>query len=94
MNKNELISGIADISGVKKSDVEKVLDSFVEVVIKTLQSGNEVRLIGFGSFKVSHRPESEGRNLRTKEKIKIPARTVAKFKPGKQLKDALIGGSK
>lgn len=91
MNKNELVSSMSEISGIKKTDVEKVLDAFVESVTKALQSGDEVRMIGFGSFKVSHRPESEGRNMRTKEKIVIPARNVAKFKPGKQLKDAVSG---
>ena len=91
MNKVDLISSIAGISGLKKVEAEKALDAFMETVITELAKGEEIRLVGFGTFKVMHRAETEGRNMKTKEPMTIPARNVPKFKPGKQLKDAVSG---
>lgn len=91
MNKNELIASMAELSGLKKIEAEKALHGFIKTVINELTKGEEVRLIGFGTFKVSHRAESEGRNMKTKEPMIIPARNIAKFKPGKQLKESVAG---
>lgn len=89
MNKIELVSGIAEVSGLKKIEAEKALDAFIKVVEKELAKGEEIRLVGFGSFTVAKRAATEGRNPKTGETLSIPERIVPKFKPGKQLKDAV-----
>jgi len=90
MNKPELISTLAEKSGLEKSAVEKLLDSFESTVIKELKSGHEVALTGFGTFMPKFRAARMGVNPRNpSEKIQMPAVTVPKFKAGKTLKDAL-----
>jgi DNA-binding protein HU-beta len=89
VNKNELIASIASETGLTKTDSAKALDAFVTSVTKALKKGGEVRLVGFGTFSVSKRAATTGRNPRTGATIKIAARKVAKFRPGKQLKDAV-----
>lgn len=89
MNKIELVTGIAEISGLKKVEAEKALDAFMAVIERELSKGEEVRLVGFGTFTVAKRAATEGRNPKTGEALSIPERTVPKFKPGKQLKDAV-----
>ena len=89
MNKNELISCMASSTGMTKTDSAKALDAFINSVTKSLKSGKEVRLVGFGTFGVSKRPATTGRNPRTGAAIKIPARKVAKFKPGKSLMETV-----
>ena len=89
MNKNELISSIASETGLTKTDSAKAVDAFVASVTKALKSGDEVRLVGFGTFAVSKRSATTGRNPRTGATIKIPARKQAKFKAGKALKEAV-----
>jgi DNA-binding protein HU-beta len=89
MNKVELISEIAEISGLKRMDAEKALDAFMQVVSDALSEGDEIKLVGFGTFSVSKRTATEGRNPKTGETISIPEKVVPKFKPGKQLKDSV-----
>ena len=89
MNKTELISKISDHCGVSKSHCTKVLDTFMEVVESALKSGDDVRLVGFGTFAVSERAAMKGRNPRTGQEIKIPASKRPKFKAGKHLVDSL-----
>lgn len=89
MNKKELIAAIAEKNGVKKSDIEATVEAFVEVVTEELRKGEKVQLIGFGTFEVSERPEREGMNMFTKEKITIAASKSPKFKAGKAFKDAV-----
>ena len=89
MNKNELIDAVANATELKKSDAVKAVDSVFEAISGALKNGEEVRLVGFGTFTVASREASEGRNPRTGEKIQIAASKQAKFKPGKTLKDAL-----
>lgn len=89
MNKNELIASIASATGLTKTDSAKALDAFITSVTKSLKAGKEVRLVGFGTFGVSKRAATTGRNPRTGDAIKIPARKVAKFKPGKALQDSV-----
>lgn len=89
MNKNDLINAIADSTDLSKVKVGEVLDSFVNVVTKALKKGEEVRLIGFGTFAVSKRKATKGHNPRTGEEIKIPASKQPKFKAGKTLKEAI-----
>ncbi|MFN5588769.1 MAG: HU family DNA-binding protein [Holosporales bacterium] len=87
MNKNELIGAIADHSGLSKADTTRALDAALEIISKTLRKGGDVRLVGFGTFLVTKRQATEGRNPRTGQKIKIAASTQPKFRAGKSLKD-------
>ena len=89
MNKNELISKVADGSGLSKTDAGSAVDSVIDSIIGALKAGDDVRLVGFGTFSVSDRAASEGRNPSTGEKINIPASKQPKFKAGKGLKDSL-----
>ena len=89
MNKNELISSIASETGLTKSDAAKAVDAFVASISSALKSGDEVRLVGFGTFAVSKRSATTGRNPRTGATIKIPARNQPKFKAGKVLVDSV-----
>ncbi|HZL59939.1 MAG TPA: HU family DNA-binding protein [Stellaceae bacterium] len=89
MNKQELVEAVATSASIKKSEAETVIDAVFETIAKQLKSGSEVRLTGFGTFVVSHRAATEGRNPRTGETIKIAARKVPRFKAGKGLKDAI-----
>ncbi|KAA5607195.1 HU family DNA-binding protein [Roseospira marina] len=89
MNKNDLVAAVADSAELSKADATKAVDSVFDAITDALKTGTEVRLVGFGTFAVSERAESEGRNPRTGEKITIPASRLPKFKPGKALKDAV-----
>ncbi|MGA2938590.1 MAG: HU family DNA-binding protein [Syntrophobacteraceae bacterium] len=85
MTKAELVAKIASEGGITKSQAEKVVDGFVSAVSAALSGGDKITLVGFGTFSVAARPEREGRNPRTGEKINIPASKVVKFKAGKTL---------
>ncbi len=89
MNKTELIERIANDADISKAAAGKALDATVAVIRKTLKQGNTVQLVGFGTFSVTKRAARNGRNPRTGETLKIAARKVPKFTPGKALKDAL-----
>ena len=89
MNKNDLVAAVAADTDLSKSDAGKAIESVFTVIMKALKKGDEVRLVGFGTFSVSRRAASEGRNPRTGEKIKIPATKQPKFRAGKGLKDAI-----
>ena len=89
MNKQDLISSVADQSGLSKSDTGKAVDAVFDSITKALSGGGECRLVGFGTFSTSRRKASTGRNPRTGEPMQIPASTQAKFKAGKGLKDAV-----
>lgn len=89
MNKNDLVAAVADASGLSKADAGKAVDGVFDAITGALKGGDEVRLVGFGTFSVAKRAATEGRNPRTGEKIKIPASKQPKFKAGKGLKDAV-----
>jgi DNA-binding protein HU-beta len=89
MNKQDLISAVADGSGLSKSDAGKAVESVFESITGALKKGDEVRLVGFGTFSVSKRKASTGRNPRTGETMTIKASSQPKFKAGKGLKDAV-----
>ena len=93
MNKNELVAAVADSAELTKADATKAVDAFINAVTGALTEGDEVRLIGFGTFAVAHRKATEGRNPRTGATIQIAASNLPKFKPGKQLKDAVNSDS-
>ncbi|MEM9749372.1 MAG: HU family DNA-binding protein [Pseudomonadota bacterium] len=89
MNKNELIEKVADAADISKADATRAVDGVFETITDALKDGDEVRLVGFGTFAVTRRAATEGRNPRTGEKIQIAASNQPKFKAGKGLKDAL-----
>ena len=91
MNKNDLISAVADGSGLTKADAGRAVDAVFDAIANALKGGDEVRIVGFGSFSVAHRAASTGRNPRTGEAIQIAASKQPKFKAGAPLKAAVNG---
>ena len=88
MTKAELVTSIAEKTGLTKKDSEKALAAFVDTVTETLAKGDSIQLVGFGTFEVRERAAREGINP-TKEKIEIAATKVPAFKAGRALKDAV-----
>ena len=89
MNKNELVAAVAKKANASKAAVSDVLDAFFGVSTAELKKGGDIRVVGWGTFAVTKRAATEGRNPRTGETIKIPASKQVKFRPGKALKDAV-----
>ena len=89
MNKNDLISAVAETSGLTRGDAVKAVEGVFEAISGALKGGDEVRLVGFGTFSVAKRKASTGRNPRTGEPMSIKASSQPKFKAGKGLKDAV-----
>ena len=89
MNKQELISSVADHADISRADAGKAVDAVFATVQGALKKGDEVRLVGFGTFSTVKRKASTGRNPRTGEPMQIQASTQPKFKAGKGLKDAV-----
>ncbi len=89
MNKSDLIASVAELAGLKQVEAKRAIDAVFNSITKTLKKKEEVRLIGFGTFLVTKRPASEGRNPRTGEKLKIAAKNLPKFRPGKELKESV-----
>ena len=89
MNKNDLISAVAESSGLTRNDATKAVESVFDNISGALKKGDEVRLVGFGTFSVAKRKASTGRNPRTGEPMEIKASAPPKFKAGKGLKDAV-----
>jgi DNA-binding protein HU-beta len=87
MNKNELIAAVAEAAELTKAKATEAVDAFIETIADALTSGDEVRLVGFGTFTVVARKATEGRNPRTGAVIKIAASKQPKFRPGKALKE-------
>jgi DNA-binding protein HU-beta len=89
MNKQELIGTVAESASLSRADATKAVESVFESITTALKKGDEVRLVGFGTFSVSKRKASTGRNPRTGEPMSISASSQPKFKAGKGLKDAV-----
>lgn len=89
MNKSELVSAIAEESGLTKADSAKALDATVAAITNAMSSGDSVAIIGFGTFKVGDRAARTGRNPQTGAEMQIPAAKVPKFTAGKALKEAV-----
>jgi DNA-binding protein HU-beta len=87
VNKSELITSMAEKSKLTKKDAELALKAFIESVEETLEKGEKIQLVGFGTFETRNRAARIGRNPKTKEEITIPESTVPVFKPGKEFKD-------
>ncbi len=89
MNKTELIDAVADAAGLSKADATRALEAVLDSITNSLKKGDQVSLVGFGSFLVRHRNARTGRNPQTGAEINIAAANVPAFKPGKALKDAV-----
>jgi DNA-binding protein HU-beta len=89
MNKGELIEAVAAAADLTKADATKAVEAFIDTVTRSLQKGDQVAIIGFGSFSVKSRAARQGRNPKSGEPISIPASRVPGFKAGKALKDAV-----
>jgi DNA-binding protein HU-beta len=91
VNKVELVDAVSENSGLAKGDAGKAVEAVFDTIAAELKMGNEVRLVGFGTFLVTKRAASEGRNPRTGEPVHIPASNQPKFRAGKGLKDTVNG---
>ena len=89
MNKNELISAVADEVGLTKAQTAEAVDATFAAIATALKNGDEVRIIGFGNFSVSERAASEGRNPRTGEAVHVEEKHIPFFKTGKNLRERL-----
>lgn len=92
VNKADLVAAVAGEAGWSKNDAMKAVDATIDAITEALKRRDEVRIAGFGTFLVSERAASSGRNPRTGEPIEIAASSLPKFKAGKGLKDAVNGG--
>jgi DNA-binding protein HU-beta len=89
MNKNDLVSNIAEKSGLTKKDVETVVNGVLGEITEALTKGDKVQFVGFGTFETRERAGRTGRNPQTGDTIEIPAATVPAFKAGNKLKEAV-----
>ena len=89
MNRSDLIDAVAEAAGFTKSDTDKAVSAVFDAISDSLKKGDEVRLLGFGTFSVAQRAATTGRNPQTGATIKIAASKQPKFKAGKGLKDAV-----
>jgi len=91
MSKAELVEKIAEQAKLTKVDAERAVNAFINVITASLKAGDDVTLVGFGTFTTGDRAERQGRNPQTGEAITISAKKVVQFKPGKALKEE-VGG--
>ncbi|MCB0405503.1 MAG: HU family DNA-binding protein [Bdellovibrionales bacterium] len=89
MNKNELVDKVASITKLTKADCQRVIDAVIETTRVQIKRGEELRLVGFGTFVRSKRSARKGRNPQTGEEIQIKSQWVPKFRPGKEFKEYL-----
>ncbi len=89
MNKNDIVTVVSESAGLSKADATKAVDCVFDTITGELKQGREVRLVGFGTFAVTRRAATTGRNPRTGEAIQIAASNQPKFKAGKALKEAV-----
>ena len=89
MNKAELVDAVANAANLSKADAGRAVDAVVNSVTAALKKGEQVSVVGFGTFGVKHRAARSGRNPRTGETIAIAASNVPGFEAGKALKDAV-----
>ncbi|MBL7225468.1 MAG: HU family DNA-binding protein [Desulfobacteraceae bacterium] len=87
MNKEDLVKLVSEKTGITKKAAEQAQKAVIEGISSTLEKGESISLVGFGSFKVVERTAREGRNPSTGEKMQIPASKAVKFTPSKSLKE-------
>ena len=91
MNKQDVVAAVASSSGMSKTSADTAVDAIFAAITDALRKGEDVRLVGFGTFSTRRRAARQGRNPRTGATIQIPASTQPKFKAGRPLKDAVNG---
>ena len=91
MNKGELVNAVAERTGMGRGQAGEALDATLNAITESLKKGEEVKIVGFGTFVVADRAAGEARNPRTGEKVKVPASKAPKFRAGAGLKEALNG---
>ena len=89
MNKNDLVAAVANSASLSKADAAKAVDSVFDAITASLKKGQEVRLVGFGTFAVAKRKASEGRNPRTGAHVSVAQKSVPFFKTGKEMRERL-----
>ena len=89
MNKGELVDVISEKTGIQKNTVALIINETHETIISKLKEGSSVKIAGFGTFLVTKREARKGRNPKTGATVEIPEKTVAKFRPGKAMKESL-----
>ena len=89
MNKGDLINDVAKAANVSKAQATEAVNAVFDSIEKSLKKGDKATLIGFGTFSVNRRDARDGRNPATGKKIRIPAKNVVKFKPGKSLSESV-----
>jgi len=94
MTKAELISAVAEKSGLTKKDSDKAVSAVIDSITEALVKGDKVSLVGFGTFEVKNRAARKGINPRTKEPMPIPASKLPAFKAGKALKESVAAAKK
>ncbi|HET7629484.1 MAG TPA: HU family DNA-binding protein [Bacillales bacterium] len=87
MNRNDLVSNIAEKTSMTKKDVETVVNAVIDEISEALKNGEKVQFVGFGTFETRERASRSGRNPQTGETIEIPATVVPAFRPGNKLKE-------
>ncbi|MGI6130540.1 MAG: HU family DNA-binding protein [Bacillota bacterium] len=90
MTKSDLVDSVAAKAGMTKKDSARAVEAVFDTIKEQLKTGDKVQLVGFGSFEVKQREARVGRNPKTMEEIRIPARRVPVFRPGKELKDSVM----
>ena len=91
MNKGDLVNAVAEQANLSRGDAGKALDAAINSITEALKRGEEVKIVGFGSFLVANRAPGEARNPRTGEKVQVPASKAPKFRAGAGLKEAVNG---
>ncbi len=89
MNKGELVAAVAERVGLSRGQAGEAIDAAIDAITGALKQGQEVKIVGFGTFVVTDRAAGEARNPRTGEKVKVPASKTPKFRAGAGLKDAV-----
>ncbi len=92
MTKADLITGVSRAVGMTKKDSEIIVDTIFESMVKALHASDKVEIRGFGSFRTRQRQPRIGRNPKTGARVEVPSKTVAYFKPGKELKEMINSG--
>lgn len=92
MTKADLVDRVAAAADLTKKDSEIVVSTFFDSIVESLRRGEKVELRGFGSFRLRHRKARTGRNPKTGEPVEVPAKVVAYFKPGKELRERVDTG--
>jgi DNA-binding protein HU-beta len=89
MTKDELVAKVSELTGVKKVDLQKALESIIRTIIETIKTGDKVNITGLGIFKLRDKKARMARNPKTGESISVPAKRVPKFLPAKNFKEAV-----